>query len=204
MTFIFKPSARSATIEPTLPQPMMPSVLPKISTPRNLFFSHLPARVELSASGICRANASISEIACSAVVIELPNGVFITMMPRAVAAAMSTLSVRGSPRPADCQNRGMKLSNPGGALHPGVKFGSRLIPERSSPRCRCLALSNPGSNFGFLLTELVLRASLAFGSTHVTGIAKAGFLLVSTLPVHGRIPQATGRLALTSAQNGTP
>src|ERR1700740_3229264 len=45
---------RSATIEPTLPQPITPSVLPNISTPRNLFFSHLPARVEASASGICR------------------------------------------------------------------------------------------------------------------------------------------------------
>src|SRR6516165_240501 len=99
MTFIFRPSARSATIEPTLPQPIMPSVLPKISTPRNLFFSHLPARVELSASGICRANASISEIACSAVVIELPNGVFMTMMPRAVAAAISTLSTPIPARP---------------------------------------------------------------------------------------------------------
>src|ERR1700680_196176 len=91
--------ARSATIEPTLPQPMMPSVFEKISTPRNLFFSHLPARVEASASGICRASASISVIACSAVVIELPNGVFITMMPRAVAAAMSTLSTPMPARP---------------------------------------------------------------------------------------------------------
>src|SRR4029077_12540563 len=99
MLFFLKPSARSVTIEPTLPQPMMPSVLPKISTPRNLFFSHLPARVELSASGICRANASISEIACSAVVIEFPNGVFITMMPRAVAAAISTLSTPIPARP---------------------------------------------------------------------------------------------------------
>ena len=93
------PSARSATIEPMLPQPMTPSVLPKISTPRNLFFSHLPARVEASASGICRANDSISVIACSAVVIELPNGVFITMMPRAVAAGMSTLSTPMPARP---------------------------------------------------------------------------------------------------------
>src|SRR6185437_6232688 len=90
---------RSATIEPTLPQPMMPSVLPKISTPRNLFFSHLPARVEASASGICRASASISVMACSAVVIELPNGVFITMMPRAVAAGISTLSTPMPARP---------------------------------------------------------------------------------------------------------
>src|SRR5215813_14724832 len=72
--------ARSATIEPILPQPMMPSVLPVISTPMNLFFSHLPACVEASAWGICRASDSISVMACSAVVIELPNGVFITMM----------------------------------------------------------------------------------------------------------------------------
>ncbi len=78
---------------------MMPSVLPKISTPRNLFFSHLPARVEASASGICRASDSISVIACSAVVIELPNGVFMTMMPRAVAAGISTLSTPMPARP---------------------------------------------------------------------------------------------------------
>ena len=77
----------------------MPSVLLKISTPRNLFFSHLPARVEASASGICRASDSISVMACSAVVIELPNGVFITMMPRAVAAGMSTLSTPMPARP---------------------------------------------------------------------------------------------------------
>ena len=91
--------ARSATIEPILPQPMMPSVLAVISTPMKRFFSHLPACVERSASGICRASASISEIACSAVVMELPNGVFITMMPRAVAAGMSTLSTPMPARP---------------------------------------------------------------------------------------------------------
>ena len=38
-------------------------------------------------------------MACSAVVIELPNGVFITMMPRAVAAGMSTLSTPMPARP---------------------------------------------------------------------------------------------------------
>ena len=78
---------------------MTPSVLPKISTPMNLFFSHLPARVEASACGICRASASISEMACSAVVIELPNGVFITITPLAVAAGMSTLSTPMPARP---------------------------------------------------------------------------------------------------------
>src|ERR1051325_7928627 len=90
---------RSATIEPMLPQPITPSVLPKISTPMNLFFSHLPARVETSASGICRASASIIESACSAVVMELPNGVFITITPLAVAAGMSTLSTPMPARP---------------------------------------------------------------------------------------------------------
>ena len=91
--------ARSATIEPILPQPMTPSVLPVISTPMKRFFSHLPAWVEASACGIWRASASISVIACSAVVIELPNGVFITMMPLAVAAGMSTLSTPMPARP---------------------------------------------------------------------------------------------------------
>ena len=46
------------------------------------FFSHLPAWVEASAAGIWRASANIMAMACSAVVIELPNGVFITITPR--------------------------------------------------------------------------------------------------------------------------
>ena len=78
---------------------MTPSVLPVISTPMKRFFSHLPAWVEASACGIWRASASISAMACSAVVIELPNGVFITMMPFAVAAGMSTLSTPMPARP---------------------------------------------------------------------------------------------------------
>ena len=63
------------------------------------FFSHLPACVEASACGIWRASASISVMACSAVVIELPNGVFITITPLAVAAGMSTLSTPMPARP---------------------------------------------------------------------------------------------------------
>ena len=99
ITFMRSPSARSATIEPILPQPMTPSVLPVISTPMKRFFSHLPAWVEASACGISRASASIRVMACSAVVIELPNGVFITMMPLAVAAGISTLSTPMPARP---------------------------------------------------------------------------------------------------------
>ena len=99
ITFIFRPMARSATIEPMLPQPITPSVLANSSTPRNFDFSHLPACVERSASGICRASAIIRERACSAVVIELPKGVFMTMMPLAVAALTSMLSTPMPARP---------------------------------------------------------------------------------------------------------
>lgn len=99
MTRIFRPMARSATIEPILPQPIRPSVLAVISTPMKRFFSHFPAWVETSAEGIWRASANIIAMACSAVVIELPKGVFITMMPRAVAAGISTLSTPMPARP---------------------------------------------------------------------------------------------------------
>jgi hypothetical protein len=88
-----------AAMAPILPQPITPSVLPVISTPMKRFFSHLPACVDASACGISRASENISAIACSAVVIELPNGVFITMMPLAVAAGISTLSTPMPARP---------------------------------------------------------------------------------------------------------
>ena len=99
MTFIFSPSARSATIEPILPQPMRPSVLPDSSTPMKRVFSHLPAWVERWRPGICRASANIMAMACSAVVMALPKGVFITTTPRAVAAVTSTLSTPMPARP---------------------------------------------------------------------------------------------------------
>ncbi len=74
-----------ATIEPMLPAPIRPSVLPVTSTPMKAFFGHLPSWVCSLASGICRASANISAMACSAVVIELPNGVFITTTPLLLA-----------------------------------------------------------------------------------------------------------------------
>ena len=99
ITFISMPIAFRATIEPILPQPMMPRVLAVNSTPMKRFFSHLPSWVEAFASGIWRAVANISAMACSAVVIELPKGVFMTMTPLAVAAGMSTLSTPMPARP---------------------------------------------------------------------------------------------------------
>ena len=99
MTFIFNPLARSATMPPILPQPIRPRVFAKSSTPMKRFFSHLPALVEAEASGNCRASANIIAMACSAVVIALPKGVFITTTPRAVALVTSTLSTPMPARP---------------------------------------------------------------------------------------------------------
>jgi hypothetical protein len=44
------------------------------STPMKRFFSHLPAWVDGRPAGSWRASANIMAMACSAVVIELPNG----------------------------------------------------------------------------------------------------------------------------------
>ena len=82
-----------------LPAPIRPSVLPVISEPMNFDFSHLPARVDASAAGNCRATANIIAMACSAVVIELPKGVFITTIPLPLAAPISTLSTPIPARP---------------------------------------------------------------------------------------------------------
>jgi hypothetical protein len=99
MTFMWSPSARSQTMPPILPAPITPSVLLKSSTPMKRFFSHFPAWVDSDASGSCRATANIIAMACSAVVTELPKGVFITITPRFDAAGMSTLSTPIPARP---------------------------------------------------------------------------------------------------------
>jgi hypothetical protein len=104
---------------PILPAPITPSVLPVISTPMNFDFSHLPAWVEASAAGIWRATANIIAMACSAVVIELPKGVFMTMMPRREAAGMSTLSTPMPARPIT-----LRLSAA------AISFSVALVAER--------------------------------------------------------------------------
>ena len=84
---------------PMLPQPIRPSVFDVSSTPMKSFFGHLPACVPALASGIWRASANIIAIACSAVVMLLPKGVFITMTPFFDASGMSTLSTPIPARP---------------------------------------------------------------------------------------------------------
>ena len=110
-TFILRPSARLATIEPILPAPIRPSVLPVTSTPMKSFFGHLPAWVWALASGSCRASANISAMACSAVVIELPNGVFITTIPFTEAAGISILSTPIPARPTTLRRVAFSISS---------------------------------------------------------------------------------------------
>ena len=83
------------------------------------FFSHLPAWVEASAAGRSRASANIMAMACSAVVIELPKGVFITITPLAVAAGMSTLSTPMPARPTTFRR-----------VADSSSFGVTLVAER--------------------------------------------------------------------------
>ena len=99
ITFILRPCARDATIEPIFPAPISPSVLPVTSTPMKSLLGHSPAWVRRSAAGIWRASAMIIAIACSAVVIELPNGVFMTTTPLPLAYGISTLSTPMPARP---------------------------------------------------------------------------------------------------------
>ena len=58
MTFISNARARRATSWPMRPSPARPSVLPRTSSPRKLFLSHLPCFIDASAAGIFRASAS--------------------------------------------------------------------------------------------------------------------------------------------------
>ena len=160
MTRILRATARSATIEPILPQPMMPSTLPEISTPMKRFFSHLPACVEASAAGISRAIANIIAMACSAVVIELPNGVFITMMPRAVAAGISTLSTPMPARPITLRR-----------VAPASSFAVTLVAERmarpsKSPMIAAsLSLSLPRLGWKSTSTPRSLKICTAAGDS---------------------------------------
>ncbi len=99
ITLIFRPRARFATIFPMFPRPTTPSVLPQSSRPWNFDFSHLPAFRLAVACGILRHREAINAIACSAVVTTFPSGVFITRMPRSLAALRSTLSIPIPARP---------------------------------------------------------------------------------------------------------
>ena len=77
----------------------MPNCLPRNSAPCNDFFSHLPACSAELARGSWRASASINPIVNSATAMAFAPGVFITTMPRRVAASASMLSTPTPARP---------------------------------------------------------------------------------------------------------
>jgi len=62
---------------PTLPAPIRPSTLPVISTPMKRFFSHFAGLGGSVGCGQFARQRQHQAMACSAVVMELPNGVFI-------------------------------------------------------------------------------------------------------------------------------
>ena len=86
-----------ATSDPILPQPINPTVLDFNSIPLKSSFSHFLLIVEKCANGIFLASEKIKLIACSAVVLEVLWGEFITIIPLDVALLTSTLS---TPTPA--------------------------------------------------------------------------------------------------------
>ena len=77
----------------------MPRVLRKSSSPEKVLRSHCPARMEAAACGTGRAPQRMWVKVSSAVAMVLPDGVFITMTPRSVAASTSTLSTPTPARP---------------------------------------------------------------------------------------------------------
>ena len=133
------PTARSATMVPMLPSPMMPSTLLQTSVPSHVLRGHSPARTAAAACGMFRASARSMAMACSAVVTLLPPGVFITTMPRVVAASTSMLS---TPMPA----RPMTRSRSARAMTSAVTFVALRTTSASYPpiTSRSSAGLNPG------------------------------------------------------------
>ena len=97
------------------PRPARPSTLPRTSSPRKLFLSHLPCFIDASAAGSFRASDSSCAIASSATLMLLAPGAFMTTMPRALAASTLTLS---TPVPA----RAIARSLGAAAMISGVTF----------------------------------------------------------------------------------
>mmetsp|Transcript_11045 Transcript_11045/g.36670 ORF Transcript_11045/g.36670 Transcript_11045/m.36670 type:complete len:410 (+) Transcript_11045:598-1827(+) len=94
-----KACMRVTTSRPTRPRPSTPRVLPESSIPMYCLRSHLPCFIEPSPCATLRASDAMSAHVCSAAEMVLPPGVFITIMPRLVAALQSMLSTPVPARP---------------------------------------------------------------------------------------------------------
>src|SRR5262245_7646173 len=120
--------------------------------------SHSPACLHASACRLCRA--SIILIACSAVVVELPNGVFITITPLAVAAGMSTLS---TPMPA----RPMTFRRFAFSRTLGVTLVAERMarPSKSPITCASCSLSAPSLGWKSTVIPRSLKICTAAGES---------------------------------------
>ena len=119
----------------------------------NLLRSHLPDLRLSLALGTFRASESKSAIVCSAVEIVFPPGVFITTMPRRVAAATSMLS---TPTPA----RTIALSR----VWPSRTSAVSCVPERITiPSALSSAWRRPAES----------SASLVLTTTSTPGSARS-------------------------------
>ena len=94
-----KAIARLATSVPIRPMPQIPSSFPISSEPVRIFRSQRPSFIERSARATGRAPQRMCVNVNSAVALVFPPGVFITMIPRSVAASMSMLSTPTPARP---------------------------------------------------------------------------------------------------------
>jgi hypothetical protein len=99
--------------------------------PEKLLRSHLPSRIEAAACGTGRAPQSRWVKVSSAVAIVLPDGVFMTITPRSVAASTSTLS---TPTPA----RPTTLRSGAAAMTSAVIF----VSERTAIACTSFTSSS--------------------------------------------------------------
>src|SRR6266545_76099 len=147
MTRIPSAPAVLATRRPMLPTPIMPRVLPCISSrPCQRPLPQSARRVRLSTTTACLAQASMSMMACSATELELEPGAWTTATPRSVAALRSTVS-----RPTPWRPTTLRLLQ--AAISDRVQFGlmRKRMPEASSD-----ALMIPASVSSF---ETTTRAS---------------------------------------------
>src|SRR3989441_1350792 len=136
ITRIPRAPAVLATRRPTLPTPMMPSVLPFISSrPCERLLPQSAIRVRRSTTTACLANANMSMTACSATELEFEPGAWTTAMPRSVAALRSMVS-----RPTPCRPTTLSCLQP--AIRERVHAG--LVRKRM-PSASCATLSIPAS-----------------------------------------------------------
>ena len=141
------PRARRATSRPTRPRPRMPSVLARSSVPCRFFFSHLPACMVALAAGTLRASATMRPMVSSATATALAPGVFITTMPRRVAASASMLLTPTPARPIT-RNLGacaISSSPTCTALRTTSASASARAAGKPSGNWSCVFTSQPGS-----------------------------------------------------------